>query len=185
MDAYDAGDEEESIRIATCLRVLFHAKGRNTSIMMHLGLEDMTMLSSSRGYGDWKDFLSHRLDLSSPQPITMQPLRGDEFNMMPLAQWWEGEPVFVHVGKGYTRKDIALACAERDGGTHVDKVLDEYYETLAEGEYAISIAGDLTFDGPAPFPQGVTIYPKNAHFALLRQFGHEVQNTFAALATSP
>ena len=31
----------------------------------------------------------------------------------------------------------------------------------------------MTYNGPPPFPQGVTIYPNNAHFALARQFAHE------------
>jgi hypothetical protein len=30
------------------------------------------------------------------------------------------------------------------------------------------------YKGPSPFPQRVTIYPDNAHLALVRQFTHEV-----------
>ena len=66
-DAYDAGVEDESIRIANAMRIIFHDKGRSTSLMTHLGLKVTKMLSSSRGLGDWKDFLAHRLDLRSPQ----------------------------------------------------------------------------------------------------------------------
>jgi hypothetical protein len=78
-DAFDDGAEDESFRIAIALRIIFHHKGRTTSLLRHLGLEGTKMLSSSRGLGDWKDFLAHKLDLRSPQPIRMIPLLGDRF----------------------------------------------------------------------------------------------------------
>jgi hypothetical protein len=93
---------------------------------------------------------------------------------MPLADWWDGESIFQHDGTNYTRRRIILSVAEKDGGTHVDEDLEPYYKVLLAGEYAIGITGDMTYDGPPPFPQGVTIYPDNAHLALIRQFAHEV-----------
>jgi hypothetical protein len=173
-DAYDAGVEDESIRIANAMRIIFHDKGRSTSLMTHLGLKVTKMLSSSRGLGDWKDFLAHRLDLRSPQPIHMVPLLGDRFIELQLDEWWNNEPVFNHDGVPYSRRMICLSAAEKDGGAHVDEELERYYQVLCAGEYAIGIQGDLQFDGEAPFPQGVTLYSTNAHLALLRQFAHEV-----------
>ena len=173
-DAFDAGAEDESFRIAIALRIIFHDKGRSTSLLRHLGLEGTKMLSSSRGLGDWKDFLAHKLDLSSPQPIRMVPLLGDSFIELQLDEWWNHETVFIHDGVEYSRRMIILSAAEKDGGAHVDEELEHYYQVLCLGEYAIGITGDLQFDGEAPFPQGVTLYPTNAHLALIRQFAHEV-----------
>lgn len=38
-DAYDQGAEEESLRIATSLRVVFHQTGASTSLITHRGFE--------------------------------------------------------------------------------------------------------------------------------------------------
>ena len=121
----------------------------------------------SQGSATGKDNLAHKIDLSSSQPVVMKPLLGETFVQVPLSDWWEGESIFVHNGTNYTRKRIILSVANKDGSGHVDETLEAYYEVLCAGEYALGITGNLTYDGPPPFPQGVTIYPKNAHLALV------------------
>lgn len=172
--AFDEGAEEEAIRIATSLRVIFHNTTNSTSLISHLGFENKKMLSSSRGHGDWKDYLSHELNINSPHPIRMLPLLGNRFREVSIDDWWRDETVFVHNNKKHARRKIILSAANTDGGAHVDSELEKYYEFLCVGEYAMGITGDLTYSGEPPFPQGVTQYPKNAHLALIRQFAHEV-----------
>ena len=173
-EAYDQGAEEEALRIATSLRVVFHQTGASTSLIAHLGFGAKKMLSSSRGHGDWKDYLSHEININSPVPIRMRPILGDKFHELSIDDWWQNETVFVHNGTNHNRRKIILSAANKDGGAHVDADLETYYEFLCAGKYLIGITGDLQYNGPAPFPQGVTIYPTNAHFALIRQFAHEV-----------
>jgi hypothetical protein len=173
-DAFDAGMEDEALRIATAMRVLLHQTQSSTSLITHLALGVPKMLSSSRGHGDYRDYLAHRINFSSPVPIKMLPLLGEKFREMPLSDWWSKEPVFVHQAERFTRKKIILSAANKDGGAHVDVQLERYYEVLCAGEYAIGITGSFTYDGAPPFKQGVRHYPKNAHLALIRQFGHEV-----------
>jgi hypothetical protein len=170
---FDAGHEDESLRLATAMRVIFRQTPQSTSLLTHLQLTGTKMLSSARGHGDWKDYLCHKIHAASSQPITMAPLLGERFNEVALDEWWDREPIFVHNGMAYTRKKIILSLANRDGGAHVDKKLEAYYEVLQAGRYGFGLTGDFTYDGPPPFPQGVTIYPNNAHFALARQFAHE------------
>ena len=130
-DAYDTGVEDESIRIASAMRIIFHDKGRSTSLMTHLGLKVTKMLSSSRGLGDWKDFLD-QTDFRSPQPIHMVPLLGDRFIELQLDEWWNNQPVFNHDGVPYSRRMISLSAAEKDGGAHVDEELERYYQVLSQ-----------------------------------------------------
>jgi hypothetical protein len=170
---YDGGQEDESLRISTTMRVMFHDTASSTSLLSHLGLKGTAMLSTARGHGNWQDFLAHVIDLTSSRPIVMKPLLGEKFVELPLSDWWDGEAVFVHNGTSYTRRRIILSMANKDGGAHVDEKLDACYEVLRAGKYALGITGNLTYDGPPPFPQGVTIYPDNAHLALVRQFAHE------------
>ncbi len=176
---FDQGHEDESIRLATSLRVIFHDTRGSTSLMTHLGLKDVKMLSSSRGHGNWKDYLAHEINLSAPDPVRMRPLLGNQFVQLSLEDWWSNETVFVHANESFSRRLIILSAANKDGGAHVDRQLEAYYEVLCAGEYAIGINGDLQYEGHPPFPQGVTIFPKNAHLALIRQFAHETLSAVA------
>jgi hypothetical protein len=87
------------------------------------------------------------------------------------------EQVFAHVGQSFSRRIIILSAANKDGGAHVDAQLETYYKVLCAGEYALGITGNIQYNGPVPFPQGVTIYAKNAHLALIRQFAHETMSS--------
>lgn len=173
-DEFDRGSENEALRIATSLRIIFHDSRMSVSLVTHLGLERGMMLSSSRGLGDYRDYLSHRIDLGSAQPIKMRPLLGDKFKERCLEDWWNSEPVFVHGSQTYSRRVIVLSAANKDGGAHVDKELENYYRVLCSGEPIMGLTGNLQYSREAPFQQGVTQYPKNAHLALIRQFAHEV-----------
>jgi hypothetical protein len=121
------------------------------------------------------------------------PKLGDHFVQVPFSTWWDADAVANDSGMTVSRKHIVLGAANKDGGAHVDPKLQRFYENLAKGKYALGITGNLTYDGPAPFEQGVTIYPSNGHLALLRQFAHEVSCTAkhfdwlknAAAATPP
>ena len=171
--AFGTGAEDEAFRLAVSLRIVFHDKGRSTSLVTHLGLRDTQMFTSSRGHGDFKDYLSYRLNLSSDTPVKALPMLGDVFRAISMNQWWQHEPVFVHQGVDYSRRKIVLSAAEKDGGAHVDEQLEEYYKILCAGEFAFGITGNLEYAGTPPFEQGVTHYARNAHLALIRQFAHE------------
>jgi hypothetical protein len=172
--AFDQGTEDEAVRLATSLRVIFHTTTKSTSLVTHLKFGAKKMLSSSRGHGNWQDYLSIQIDLRSAQPVKALPLLGSQFRELAIDQWWRQEPVFVHLGEKHTRRKIILSVANTDGGAHVAEKLEKYYEYLCAGEYAIGINGDnLKYDGTPPFEQGVIHFPRNAHLALIRQFAHE------------
>jgi hypothetical protein len=131
-EAFDHGAEDEAIRIATSLRIIFHNTKMSVSLVAHLGLGSKKMLSSSRGHGNWQDYLAHQLNLSSPEPIRMLPLLGDQFKELSITDWWSNEPVFVHDTQKYSRQMIVLSAANKDGGAHVDDELEKYYEVLLQ-----------------------------------------------------
>jgi hypothetical protein len=98
---------------------------------------------------------------------------GIQFAPVPFEVWWESDSVTNAAGSSVSRKQIVLGAANQDGGAHVDDKLKAFYSDLARGENLMGITGDLTFNGPPPFPQSVTVWPSNGHLALLRQFAHE------------
>lgn len=172
---YDQGMEEEALRIAVSIRIIFHDTKHSVSLLNHLDMEGGNILSSTRGLGDWQDYLSQKIDLASTTPVRMIPVLGNNFRQITIKDWWDGETAFSCLGTKFTRKKIILSVANKDGGAHVDKELERYYEILCSGEYAFGVTGkNLKYDGKEPFEQGVKHYPKNAHLALIRQFSHEV-----------
>lgn len=64
------------------------------------------MLSSSRGHGDWIDYLAVQLNVSSPEPVRMLQLLGDKFRELSIEDWWRHEPVFIYNTQEYSRRGI-------------------------------------------------------------------------------
>jgi hypothetical protein len=175
---YDQGAEAEALRIALSLRVLFHNTGSSTSLMTHLGLNSVMVVSTKLGampLGDHTAFFKIELSLNSPTPVRAIPKLGNEFIPTPLPDWWEKETVFSSAKSTYTRKHLVWAAANQDGGAHVDSNLKTFYTELAAGTLSIGIDGkNLKYSGSAPFDQTQTQYAENIHLAMIRQFGHEV-----------
>jgi hypothetical protein len=111
--------------------------------------------------------------------MTLHAKRGAQFARVPVEDWWESDSVMNASGVSVSRKQIILGAANRDGGAHVDRKLQAFYEHLVEGQFSMGITGDLTYNGEPPFPQGQLIYPPNGHLALIRQFAHECLCTAA------
>lgn len=171
--SFDQGVEDEALRIATALRALFHQTPRSHSLIGLLGMRSSKMLSSTQGFSDFRDYLNINIDLRSPTPVRMLPRLQSQFREIDLVEWWESETVHVQDGVKYARRALVLSAANKDGGVHVDPDLEPYYEKLVFRCDIAPLVGNLTYDGPAPFEQGVPQHPPNVQFAFLRQFAHE------------
>lgn len=183
--AFDEGHEEEGLRLATVMRVLFHdtfnkrtGKPISAALMTQLAMSDSVMLSTPRtDLADWRDFLSVRIDLKSPSPTALIPRLDLQLVEVSLPTWWGTDSVTNADGTSVSRRRLICSAANKDGGAHVDPKLERFYEELMKGAWSLGITGDLTYDGPPPFEQGITHYPKNGHLELIRQFAFEVLTT--------
>ena len=109
-DLYDAGDKDEAIRIATSLRNLFHSTKRMTSILAHLKIQGIKMLSTGGdirpGVKDWPNLtvikLSPVLQFAEyvPKLDTAQTKK-----FVALSRWWRDEIVYLVNGVVITRRD--------------------------------------------------------------------------------
>ncbi len=173
---YDFGNVSEAFRIATALRVIFHRTRVSTPLITHLRIEDWQILSTvGSGAQNYHGYISIRLALNSPTPVSAVPKLGNQFFPMPFSEWWN-QGVYIYGGRTYTRKDLVLCAVNKDGGAHVDFDLEEYYRDLESGLSSISLNGQgLVFTGgPAPFDQSQPQRCQNLHVAIIRQFGHEL-----------
>lgn len=87
---------------------------------------------------------------------------------IPCPDWWGNQPVFFRDNRMYTRKDIVLSAANKDGGAHVD-VPDNGLLALQEGFWirtTTNSAGVMT-----------TTSLENNHFRMLRRFADELLNS--------
>lgn len=177
VSTYDLGHGEEAVRIGVSLRVLFHDTNKSTSLLQLLGQKATIQVATSA-----KSFPSG-LSIDEGDHLAGWTW-GDTIHPAPLPpnlptvsanNWWN-EVIFTRSNVGYTRAQVALAAANKDGGAHVDEA-NAVLKALKE---SIWIKTTTTADGTTT-QERVT----NTHFRLLRRLADEVLNSpdLLALAT--
>lgn len=178
-DAFDAGNEEEAIRLATQVRVLVHQTSSSHALLNQLGL-----LESLRFVDTAVDSTVQRGVNGSGQLIlkqTVSPgvlagmgfgvggfrffplLGGESAPRVSFNEWWEPDLVPpTSTERGISRRWLVLAMANQGGGTHVDPSLDARYSAFLANRTGLSIS-----DTSSPIVNSV------AH-AAMRQIAHEV-----------
>src|SRR2546423_1970930 len=171
---YDAGLDSEAIRLATCMRILFHKTAHSTPLLDHLKMKAVTMLSSDSGHNDFKGYVAIEINLGSPNPVKCRPRLGKQFVPIPFHEWWHQQSVHIFKDRRYTRRDLVLVATNQEGGAHVDAKVEEFYADLASGTQGFSIDGsNLVYpNNKAPHDQSIQQSAKNTHLAMLRQFAH-------------
>lgn len=183
-EQYDKGGVRESVRIATALRVLFHQTRTSTSLVKHLNIPDLELLSTCASVPAGKEFFPAMTNIViDPKHDRMEyvPKFKVEYER-PLAfdDWWSTEIVYLSKNRGLqiTRKDLVLGAANKDGGAHVDTALEPSHQSVLEGlEWSMTV--NPTY---APSQQ---VRCKHGHLAALRQIGYEVLNSQLLLDLLP
>jgi hypothetical protein len=175
--AFDEGDEDEAVRIATTIRTIVHQTSHSTSLLRHLGAEEIRLLSMA-----YKPpiqpgtyvitapiFLAFvrmgASDMSHEPNLGQTPVR-----LVSVSEWWTEQLAELGQGVVVRRRDIALVAANRDGGAHVDSELTPEYERL--GENGRLISWSMTKNGTR-----VELPSPNLHYVALRTMGWEVLNS--------
>lgn len=176
---YDRGEVEAAQNIATALRIIFHDKGRQTSLLTHLGARDVRVLSTappSTGLTKAPTGLLTKME-AMPTELRQEfkPLLGDylDHRWVSVKEWWELDYVYKDADDSITinRRDLALAVAEKDGGAHVDATLDVRYRRIVEG-----VGWGMTVDPPSG-ALSIIVEVTNAHLAPLRQMAWELHRS--------
>lgn len=172
---YDNGDIYEAINIASRLRVLFHDKGRNISLLTHLKQKnEFYFLSTLETIEEQKDrFLKEHgvlIEQNEPPAMIVGGERKPPFSSwgikkyLPFDIWWK-ETVLKINDKEYSREDIVLITTDKEGGAHIDSKVDQRTKLLKNGTGRVKYRTrnedtekELT----------------DTHFILLRQFAYEV-----------
>jgi hypothetical protein len=170
--SYDNGFEGEIKRLAVSVRVLVHDTGNSTSLLTLLGKKNVDFADTSIPF-DEDNKMTHSglvtMSLGAREARPLPHLDDGPFSRTASFDlWWNGI-VFVDKNRNeFSRKDIVLSLANKEGGAHVDKKLDEKYAALRKNN---SLGWfDVTADGKqTPSADQVP--------ATMRQIAHEVLKT--------
>jgi hypothetical protein len=144
-ESFDAGDQAEAVRIATCIRVLVHDTRHSTSLLTHLGAKHIRLRSTVAPIPP-NAIVAERLIswTGGANGIEARPrLRmsaTDRF--LPVQEWWLEVVAVPSREHRMTRRDLVLGAADRDGGAHVDATLTPDYHRLKNAWTAVGGLSD-------------------------------------------
>lgn len=166
--SFDAGAEAEAKRLALAIRMLVHDTNHSASLLTHLQVRDKlpwtdsapgsivgaavtlsaglcTMQMQLGGRGEAR----YAAPLSSLAPERIHP--GQAF-----IDWWS-VPVLVDAeSRSFTRQNLVLWVANKDGGAHVDGALPGAYQALSRENSIGFTAGPGNEEGSVALAFGLT-----------------------------
>jgi hypothetical protein len=170
-DSYDSGNDSEAKRLATTLRLLLHDTPSSKSLLGQLGMKERPFWNSALQNIDGNVYTFSALTAMHSGPEgskyvahldDVKGARASDFN-----SWW-GEVIFIDKDQStITRRELVLSIANKDGGSHIDPVLDEKYAKLSR-------KGSLNWIEHTP-TGGTPLRPPER--AAIRQIAHEVLKT--------
>lgn len=166
--AYDAGHSEEALRIGVAIRVLLHDTKFSNSLLNQMGQkESLKLITTAKEIPEnllaELDFGECLAGMVIGSSIEYSPVP-DGMPTVSCVEWW-AQPVFIRDKVVYTRKDVVLSAANKDGGAHVDEP-DEKLQAL---QTAFWTKTQTNADG-----QTTTIRMEDNHFRMLRRFADEL-----------
>ena len=139
---FDKGDELEAIRIATHLRILLHDTDNSRSVLKLFNLKSEVkfintseQISNSLPVGfcairigfEFDDYLNIIKKTSIYVPLLSSSYI---FGRLDFDKWWNQNIVQDKDERKFTRQNLVLALANKEGGAHVDLKIDEDYYGL-------------------------------------------------------
>jgi hypothetical protein len=150
--AYDGGKEHEAKRLAVPIRTLVHNTRHSTSLLRHLQVQRQLGFVD-RGPPDPPPnaqviafgvcVVEARLDTGEsryasafryPAPDRLHP-------PVSFEDWWRRPILHDLIGNHFSRADLVLALANKDGGAHIDASLEEKYRQLTR-ENSLGVTQD-------------------------------------------
>lgn len=144
--AYDRGFFSEGKRLAVTLRIMLHDTSNSTSLLTLLNKKNILFYDTALEFNPNNMLPTLGLvmvELSTggasgfrpPLDSTYRSQRGK----IPFEPWWNE----IVIASGctdpnpfrITRKDLVLTIANKDGGAHIDKKLDDIYAKITRSPY--------------------------------------------------
>lgn len=172
---YDEGEFHEAKRIATSARILLHDTERSSSLLRQLAHKNILQFISRALPYNPRNVMPYlgllNIQMGNP-PVYLPKMETQESIRMTFETWWN-QPVLKDADDSlYTRKDLVLFVADKDGGAHVDPEMDAAYQLLSRENHV----------GWGVAIGGVRIqWRENPVLPSLRQIGLELSETLNSL----
>jgi hypothetical protein len=176
--SYDDGFEGEGKRLAVVIRVLVHDTPQSTSLLTLLGRKKRMLFYDSASKYDPRNLATSNclivMKLSANEAEYVAPLDDlssarDKNKKRSFDNWWERLIIYKdNKNNEFTRKDLVLVVANKEGGAHVDPKLDQAYADLSRFN---SLGWKLFVHGEEKDFNNTPVLPS------IRQIAHEVLKT--------
>jgi len=168
---FDKGHLHEAIRLAQSARVLLHDtnNSKSTSVFHQLDIKRLLKFVNSASRDPDGNLLPYiglcgirtGSTVSFYSPLDDRPF---PFSRESFQNWWNAIILDDREGNLFSRKDVVLWLANKDGGAHVDENIDQKYYDLISGKIIGWEKHDSNGDG----------FIDNVHFFTMRQISHEL-----------
>lgn len=140
-----AGDLAEAIRVATVLRTLIHETGSSKPLLKYLSGNYLELPILDRAPPKQEtspDGVQGTVVLSIPIGFQIKPegtflnreLPADGYAPSSLGKWWQRPSLILPGLGGFSRREIVLGLANKEGGVHVDSDISKRYQQLMENK---------------------------------------------------
>lgn len=185
--SYDEGRYHEAKRLATTTRILCHQTKSSNSLLGQLDLVSRlrfvntnSMSAEAEGLRDasreptmnYVTIFESGLAPAGGHPTGLTALRerAQRHEPLPFESWWNADVLRDSPHTLLGRRDIVLLLANKDGGAHVDPVLDDRYETLSR-RFGLGTFGYRMADGTE------VVIDTNPALPVMRQIAYELVET--------
>jgi hypothetical protein len=141
-EAYDRGCLDEAKRLAATIRILVHDTKNSTSLLSQLNLKGIYFLDTSADYtnsifGSFSGLALREVRAESGISEGVYIPRfyrsgnpSEPYTWKPFNIWWEKIVIVDHLRQDFSRKEIILTLANKEGGAHIDPSIEEDYAEL-------------------------------------------------------
>jgi len=169
---FDEGDRSEAKRIAVATRILVHDTDKSISLLTQLNAKNSLEFIDTSFEFSPSNLMSHEgltYQRSNNVKTVFMPIL-DEFNNARLVNfpcWWDETIIKPQDNVTFSRKDIVLYLANKDGGAHIDPDIEGKFDKLQKLE-----ATGWFHETP-----GHSSLILGIELASVRQIGHELLAT--------
>lgn len=197
--SFDEGNTISAKDLSSRIRVLMHETRESHALLEQVGARNtMHFLDSAIPYDRYNVFSHHglvtvHLDASGSNPratysphldrpaVSYNPLDPNAavpYQWISCRNWWKKGVVVNARGKEFSRCDIVLYLANKDGGVHLDNAHPEDYHVLKTGE---GMGLMFSVDGGPEQPVANVLYPsvRQIAYELIHSIQHQFPNLFS------
>ena len=180
--SFDNGFESEAKRLAIAIRILVHDTSRSTALLTQLKKMNILFYDSASPFDPGNLLTSNCLTMIRASKKEGEALVGDyvaplddlsparnKDKKVGFGRWWNRTTMYKDKeGNRFTRRDLVLTVADKEGGAHIDPKLDEAYAKLSRFN---SLGWKVYVQGEAKDFRNSPVLPS------IRQIAHEVLKT--------